>query len=169
LKKAREIGVKTPRVFNYDGRHFAIYMEEISFPQTKEVILENYDAKNGRYKDDNLKEMVLKMGESIARLHANDLIHGDLTTSNVLYSPKDKEITMIDFGLSSKSAKYEDKAVDLYVLERAFISTHPNSEHMMEELLGAYKKGYGDEKIVGKVLKRLEAVRMRGRKRSMVG
>jgi TP53 regulating kinase-like protein len=35
---------------------------------------------------------------------------------------------MIDFGLSSNSQMVEDRAVDLYVLERAFISTHPNSQ-----------------------------------------
>ena len=35
---------------------------------------------------------------------------------------------MIDFGLSSNSSMVEDRAVDLYVLERAFLSTHPNSQ-----------------------------------------
>jgi len=35
---------------------------------------------------------------------------------------------MIDFGLSSNSTMIEDRAVDLYVLERAFISTHPNTQ-----------------------------------------
>lgn len=35
---------------------------------------------------------------------------------------------LIDFGLSYVSVMPEDKAVDLYVLERAFSSTHPNTE-----------------------------------------
>jgi TP53 regulating kinase-like protein len=35
---------------------------------------------------------------------------------------------MIDFGLSSQAVYVENYAVDLYVLERAFGSTHPASE-----------------------------------------
>jgi len=38
---------------------------------------------------------------------------------------------MIDFGLSYSSTLPEDMAVDLYVLERAFLSTHPNSTAMV--------------------------------------
>lgn len=38
---------------------------------------------------------------------------------------------MIDFGLSMISTMIDDKAVDLYVLERAFISTHPGSENLV--------------------------------------
>lgn len=51
------------------------------------------------------------------------VIHGDLTTSNMIY--KDDQIYLIDFGLSYVKTSIEDRAVDLYVLERAFISTHP--------------------------------------------
>ena len=46
---------------------------------------------------------------------------------------------MIDFGLSQVSSKLEDKAVDIYVLKRAFISTHPGSEQLFERILKAYK------------------------------
>jgi len=77
----------------------------------------------------------------------------------------------------------EDKAVDLYVLERAFVSTHPDSEPMFFAVLEAYKKGMGRDWTA--VERRLEdgeyglsfcnpplfspEVRLRGRKRSMVG
>jgi TP53 regulating kinase-like protein len=54
------------------------------------------------------------------------VIHGDLTTSNMIY--KDGQIYLIDFGLSYVKNSIEDRAVDLYVLERAFISTHPQLE-----------------------------------------
>ena len=46
---------------------------------------------------------------------------------------------MIDFGLSSVSSKLEDKAVDLYVLKRAFISTHPGSEFLFDKIIESYK------------------------------
>lgn len=37
----------------------------------------------------------------------------------------------IDFGLGYTKPLAEDKAVDLYVLERAFVSTHPNSQPLV--------------------------------------
>ena len=45
---------------------------------------------------------------------------------------------MIDFGLSFVSGKVEDKAVDIYVLKRAFISTHPGSEALFDKVLKKY-------------------------------
>jgi TP53 regulating kinase-like protein len=76
------------------------------------------------------------------------------------------EIVMIDFGLASQSVQDEDRAVDLYVLERAFGSSHPRTEKFFEEVLVGYRESY---KGAGPALKRLEDVRMRGRKRSMIG
>jgi TP53 regulating kinase-like protein len=92
---------------------------------------------------------------------------------------------LIDFGLSYTSNLVEDKAVDLYVLERAFSSTHPDSEPLFASVLTAYAKQMG--KAWSAIEKRLDdgmlliqlpyqltlislhPVRLRGRKRSMVG
>lgn len=70
------------------------------------------------------------MGEVVAKIHNNHLIHGDLTTSNFMLS-ESKQIAVIDWGLSFVSEKTEDKAVDLYVLERAINSTHPNHPELV--------------------------------------
>jgi hypothetical protein len=75
-------------------------------------------------------------------------------------------IYLIDFGLTTASIADEDKAVDLYVLERAFAATHPAAEPLLQEVLKAY--GEGGKGAKG-VLKRLSDVRLRGRKRSMLG
>ena len=100
------------------------------------------------------------MGINLAKLHNADIIHGDLTTSNILVSIKYKFITVrklslnndsviksilfestydsmlfIDFGLSYVSSMVEDKAVDLYVLKRAIISANPKSEEIVIESL----------------------------------
>jgi TP53 regulating kinase and related kinases len=95
---------------------------------------------------------------------------------------------LIDFGLAYTSTLVEDKAVDLYVLERAFASTHPESEPMFTRVLEAYARQLG-KKHWEKVENRLKdgllspaafyiweslltssfPVRLRGRKRSMVG
>ncbi|KAF4583740.1 serine/threonine-protein kinase bud32 [Pleurotus pulmonarius] len=108
------------------------------------------------------------IGTEIAKMHLADIIHGDLTTSNmILESSQSLRLVLIDFGLSYHSGLVEDKAVDLYVLERAFASTHPDSEPMFSSVLKAYEVRMG--KHWTSVSKRLDDVRLRGRKRSMVG
>ncbi|KAJ7795733.1 hypothetical protein B0H14DRAFT_101626 [Mycena olivaceomarginata] len=117
------------------------------------------------------------IGQEIAKMHLADVIHGDLTTSNMMlrhpssfksrHPTLSTELVLIDFGLSFHSSLVEDKAVDLYVLERAFSSTHPDSEPLFASVLTAYEQRMGkDWTAIGR---RLDDVRMRGRKRSMVG
>ncbi|KAF8585237.1 hypothetical protein K439DRAFT_1632757 [Ramaria rubella] len=120
-----------------------------------------------------IDEVMRQMGVEIAKMHLADVIHGDLTTSNMMIrpllsaEPLPSELVLIDFGLSFVSNLVEDKAVDLYVLERAFSSTHPDSEQWFQAVLESYAKQTGKE--WNSIKKRLELVRLRGRKRSMVG
>ena len=143
------------------------------------------------------------IGTEIAKMHLADIIHSDLTTSNLMLrhprSCKSTELVclfstpnitcwilhqvLIDFGLAYHSTLVEDKAVDLYVLERAFTSTHPDAEPLFALVLNAYRERMGKE--WGDIQRRLHdgkryifqifsftflvAVRLRGRKRSMVG
>lgn len=73
---------------------------------------------------------------------------------------------MIDFGLSFVSGKIEDKAVDIYVLKRAFISTHPGSEELFERILKKYmEKCNKGHQVIGKY----KEVEKRGRKRECFG
>lgn len=119
---------------------------------------------------EHLQVLADKIGEILARMHDEDVIHGDLTTSNMLLlagaEHKNVKLVLIDFGLSYISALTEDKGVDLYVLEKAFFSTHPNTEALFERLLKSYTAAY---KKAPAVIKKLNEVRLRGRKRSMVG
>lgn len=115
-----------------------------------------------------LLDLARRIGQVLARMHDQDLMHGDLTTSNMLLKQplEQLHIVLIDFGLSFVSGLPEDKGVDLYVLEKAFLSTHPHTEAVFEACL----KSYGaSSKKSGPVLKKLDEVRLRGRKRSMVG
>ena len=66
----------------------------------------------------------------IAKLHNGDITHGDLTSSNILVtsSPDGFHLTIIDFGLAGSANTDEKRGVDLYVLERAFLSTHVDSQ-----------------------------------------
>lgn len=121
--------------------------------------------------------IMTSIGESIGAMHSIDVIHGDLTTSNMLLrranDPSQQaasasstsnlpSIALIDFGLSYVSTLVEDKAVDLYVLERALASTHPEDEmrerkeeRYIEKILAAYAKRVGEKEWV-KVERRLK-------------
>lgn len=135
--------------------------------------------------DAGLLALLHRVGAAVGSLHRAGIVHGDLTTSNLMLRGDDEasgadgadgadaapvslegEVVMIDFGLASQSSSDEDRAVDLYVLERAYGSTHPRAERLFDEVLQAYGKAF---KQSAPVLRKLEDVRMRGRKRSMLG
>lgn len=112
-------------------------------------------------------------GMLVGKMHMNNIIHGDLTTSNMLVKQpvhnEHIELTMIDFGLGYMESVAEDKGVDLYVLERALLSTHPRTERFFEILLNSYKSECGGATAAQEVIDKLDEVRLRGRKRTMVG
>lgn len=145
------------------------------------------------------------IGEVVGSLHQLGMVHGDLTTSNFIYSPissssfshktdfsffsspcakngrgnentgatgnssAKSDLVVIDFGLINEKSTAEDRAVDLYVLLRAFSATHPSLESVAEEcILQGYCRNVACG-IAKATLSRLEVVRARGRKRSMVG
>ncbi|KAJ2386627.1 serine/threonine-protein kinase bud32 [Coemansia sp. RSA 2559] len=157
LKRCREHGILVPEVIRQDRDSATLYMQYIDGPTLKDWILNNSSQDSG-------KGHMLVVGKILHTMHSHSIIHGDLTTSNMIID-KNGEVVLIDFGLSQISASVEDKAVDLYVLERAFISTHPNSAQLFALVLDAYDSS--DEAKA--VLRRLEDVRQRGRKRDMTG
>lgn len=141
------------------------------------------EAQQRLQEDLPLKSFLRTIGTVVGKLHKAGIVHGDLTTSNMMLQPTspsttangsaakaslDGDIVLIDFGLSSQSSSDEDRAVDLYVLERAFGSTHPRAEVIFPEVLEGYR-GALPAKQATSVMRKLEDVRMRGRKRSMVG
>ncbi|MCH8329408.1 MAG: Kae1-associated serine/threonine protein kinase [Nanoarchaeota archaeon] len=106
----------------------------------------------------NCIKLSKEIGNKVAILHNNDIIHGDLTTSNMIL---DKEIYFIDFGLSFFSRKIEDKAVDLHLLKEALESKH---SEIWEECYKAVLESYMEKAVDGKeVVKRLKIVEKRGR------
>ena len=163
MARSQRNGVKVPAVYHLDQERRLIFMEYIS---NSILMKDHIKSLNVASDSDALVEIMQLIGNVLGKLHDANLIHGDLTTSNMLIETTSKEITVIDFGLSFVSASAEDKGVDLYVLERAFLSTHPATEKLFQVLLD----GYADtSKNSEAVLKKLDEVRMRGRKRTMVG
>lgn len=99
-----------------------------------------------------------EIGERIAFLHNHEIIHGDLTTSNMIF--KDK-VYFIDFGLSFFSKRYEDKAVDIHLFRQAIESKHHAIwQEAFESFINSYKSHAKECKLI---LKRFEMVETRGR------
>lgn len=158
-----------------------------------------------------LSTLCYSIGRMLSMLHSSNIVHGDLTTSNILIHSKHIEqirniqiydasehaitynntcgdttddihttnnnnnnkstiptiqyyLSLIDFGLCSFNGDVESKAVDLYVLERCFYATHNNADICITYIMKGYRTHDND-----KILTRLDKVRLRGRKRSMLG
>ncbi|MBU2612400.1 MAG: Kae1-associated serine/threonine protein kinase [Nanoarchaeota archaeon] len=112
------------------------------------------------YNDKKQLEVMKKIGLEVGKLHKEGIIHGDLTTSNMIL--KDKEIYIIDFGLGSFNGKYEQKGVDVHLLKEALEAKHFQN---YKKLFLAFKSGYKsiDKNEAKKVFERLEAIEKRGR------
>tara|TARA_B100000315_G_C14560389_1_gene580254 strand:- start:576 stop:1175 length:600 start_codon:yes stop_codon:yes gene_type:complete len=108
--------------------------------------------------EDNCVKLSKEIGGKVVILHNYDIIHGDLTTSNMIFN---KEIYLIDFGLSFFSRKIEDKAVDLHLLKEALESKH---SEIWEKSYKAALDSYVKKAVDGKdILKRIKIVEKRGR------
>jgi len=135
-------------------------LKGIDFPAPKllkvdEKIIEMDFIKGNKVRDINLSK---EIGEKLAILHNNEIIHGDLTTSNMIL---EKEIYFIDFGLSFFSKRVEDKAVDLHLFRQALESRHYK---VWEKCFGAFLKEYKKRATeISEILTRFEAVESRGR------
>ena len=152
LQKLQAINFPAPKLLKNDERENLI-IENIGGKLVKEV-LENSDY----------KKLCSEIGKKIAILHNNSIIHGDLTTSNMILN---KQIYFIDFGLSFFSEKPEDKAVDLHLLKEGLESKHYKIwEACFKSALDAYRK---EAKRSKDILKRLEVVEKRGRYRAKRG
>jgi len=143
ILKARRAGVHAPSVM--EAGESRIVMEWIEGRKLK-------DSLNGMARSQRAGIYRL-IGESIGRLHSAGIIHGDLTTSNMIF--KDNRLFIIDFGLGRISWKIEDQAVDLYLLYEALKSTHLRLlGDAWKSILKAYKQNYAkSNEVLSRLLK----------------
>lgn len=170
LRKTRMAGVPVPPVYFVDLTSRIIVTGCIENAVTVREKIVSLQSEEPAALKESLEFLMDKVGEAVALLHKNHVVHGDLTTSNLLVQRRDGEpplIYVIDFGLSFISETAEDKGVDLYVLERAFLSAHPGIESFFQRFLNSYSKNYSQK--AANILKKFEEVKQRGRKRTMVG
>lgn len=147
LNKAKKIGVRTPVVWKIDLKEKAITTEFIPGKTLKEELLEKSNIK-----------FCEEAGTLVGQFHKEDLIHGDLTTSNIIVY--NRKLVFLDFGLGSISNKIEDKSVDLLVFKKTFAATHYKVKGGWEAVEKAYQKSYSEGK---RILKHLEDVEARAR------
>ncbi|GAB6033079.1 TP53 regulating kinase [Chamberlinius hualienensis] len=163
LVRCRMAGIKTPAVYFVDLNSNRLWLEYIK----DSVTVKEYVEKSS---EDSLNQLAETLGYILAKMHKCDVIHGDLTTSNILLCPPYntvKCVTLIDFGLSHLDSSTEDKGVDLYVLKRAYISSHPTKAWVFDKILESYAINYQPHSK--EIMKKYAEIELRGRKRSMVG
>ncbi|CAN6439697.1 unnamed protein product [Victoria cruziana] len=163
MTKARRLGVPTPSLYAMDPILHTLTFEYVEGPLVKDVLLEF--GSHGIV-EERINDIATQIGDAIGKLHDGGIAHGDLTTSNMILRSSNNQLVLIDFGLSFISTLPEDKAVDLYVLERALVSMHSSCGDVMDKILDAYRKS---SKQWSSTLNKLAQVRQRGRKRTMVG
>jgi TP53 regulating kinase and related kinases len=201
LGRARRLGVPAPALLFVDSAASTLYLEDVAGPTLRDV-LRAESSNPGR-----VERLMAGVGACVAALHDGGLVHGDLTTSNLLIRPKadkkgdeeeEEEVVVIDFGLAVNSGTAEDKAVDLFVLERALTAAHATTAggggdgggggaadgegsnnpppkhgpaaHCPDALFASVLASYRHHSRHWRgTLAKFAEVRLRGRKRSMVG
>jgi len=144
IAAARKGGVLTPVMSDITAD--TIVMEEIQ----------------GKLLTEDLNEGgVYKSGQTIGKLHAAGIIHGDLTTSNMILREHDGTCVLIDFGLAQVSSEIEQRGVDVHVLFQTLESTAPERADMLKAAFAAgYAETFADAE---KVIMREHEIELRGR------
>ena len=154
MHEAKSAGVPTPLIYMVNVGEASIIMEYVEGQQIKQLLNNSTREKQ--------QELCLAIGRLIGKLHSHSLIHGDLTTSNMILNPEDK-IFFVDFGLGEKNGELEAQGVDLHLMKRALQSTHYLFwEECFKAVLSGYSSVPGAEQAE-KVYEKIKEIERRGR------
>jgi len=154
MHEAKAAGVPTPLIYMVNVPEASITMEFVGGQQIKRLLNNVPQTKR--------QELCVRIGELIGKLHMQGLIHGDLTTSNMILSPEDK-IFFVDFGLGEKNSELEAEGVDLHLMKRALQSTHYQFwEECFKNVVCGYSLVLGSE-AAEKVYEKIKEIERRGR------
>jgi Kae1-associated kinase Bud32 len=151
--EARKNGVSVPIIFDVDLKKGIITMEYLKGKRIKDIFNEISEKERA--------DICKKIGLSIGKLHKNHIIHGDITTSNMILL--DDKIHFIDFGLGEINSEIEAKGVDLHVLMEAIESAHSKFSNSFNYVLDGYKNE--NSKDANLVIKKIHEIVKRGRYR----
>jgi N6-L-threonylcarbamoyladenine synthase/protein kinase Bud32 len=138
---ARHAGVPTPIVRDLDGATIA--MERVR----GEVLKAALDPERTR-----------QTGTAVGLLHGAGIIHGDLTSSNIIV--QDERVVLIDFGLAQATEEVEARGVDVHVFLQTIASAVPESRALTDAFVDGYRTAFPGADAV---LVREEEIRRRGR------
>ena len=150
---ARQQGVCVPIVFDIDLERGVLTLQYLTGVRVKDCFND--------FTVEQKKRVCKQIGSDIARLHNADIIHGDLTTSNLIYD--DDKLFFIDFGLGEFNPDVEAKGVDLHVLMEAIESTHSAFASFFSFVFEGYKQVYNGN--ADEVKKKIDDIVRRGRYR----
>ncbi len=150
LENAAKAGVPAPKLYEADVDGKRLVMEYVEGRLIKDVI--------ASADEELLRELGGGLGAILCRLHSANIVHNDLTSSNMILSGG--RIVLIDFGLAFTSTRIEDKAVDLVVFKRAFSASHAGGFALVWEALCA---AYGEYQKSAEVLERVKVIEKRAR------
>lgn len=150
IHEARRMGVPTPIIYDIDLLNAEIVMEEVKGPRVKDELDMGGPEK--------VRTLCQEIGRLIALLHRGGIVHGDLTTSNMIMS--DGRMWFIDFSLGARSATVEEKGVDLHLLKEAFQSAHSTLLPSFPLILESYQQHYGG---AAEVIRKMKEIEGRGR------
>ncbi|MDA4120996.1 MAG: Kae1-associated kinase Bud32 [Thaumarchaeota archaeon] len=153
IHAARGAGVSAPHLYYVDPESSILVLEFIRGPRMKDLLSGPHPSE--------VASLFSKLGLSAAKLHAAGIMHGDLTTANVI--KKDGELVLLDFGLSLHTDRVEDQAVDLRLIKETITGAHPSvAEGALRSLFEGYAAGVGGVRSTA-VLKQLKNIERRGR------
>jgi TP53 regulating kinase-like protein len=154
IHRAKVAGVPTPTIIMVDIDNANIIMEYVKGKQLKTVL-------NDLSPSERL-HLCRHIGVLIGRLHNNGIIHGDLTTSNMILTSYGK-VFFVDFGLGEYSEELEVRGVDLHLMKRALQSTHYKyAKECFEAVMEGYTQVMGRE-TAKSVLEKISEIERRGR------
>jgi TP53 regulating kinase-like protein len=144
ISAAKAAGVMSPFVHFVDPVSAEIIMEFVEGDNVRDAITPNICHEMGRY---------------AALLHASNIIHGDLTTSNFI---TDKKLVLLDFGLSYYSERTEDMATDIRLIKEVFTSAHIAVKKAFPRFVDGYASVAG-KKRTDRILENVKEIEQRGR------
>lgn len=150
LENAKRAGISVPGVYKTDIRNYKIYMEYIPGRPLKDVL----DSAN----EQEVKNISGKIGKALSVMHDANIIHNDLTSSNMLYAGG--EVYYIDFGLGMTSTRIEDKAMDLVVFKRSLQVAHGDK---FKALWASLMDSYKGVRQLSEILARVDVIERRAR------
>ncbi len=150
MAEARAAGVAVPILYDINLLENKIVMEFVDGPTAKDVLDKGGPA---------AMKVARAIGQVVGRLHQAGIIHGDLTTSNMIV--RGGRIVMIDFSLGGKEDGVEARGVDLHLLKEALGSAHARAASYYREALRGYRETRG--KRADEVIAKVREIESRGR------